>query len=196
MLREGAYYHALKKSLIRSYCAFERLNYDNYNDAFSKKLLANQQFIKTMRLIYVSVSLCPEFLQDLIKSEGGTVKLDQETLLRDIAAEAYQEESFNLGEHPGQPGEKIKMPFEQYVAMLEKLVQTFKYDDLLVSRGMRERRLEEPSPKEQRTYMEERLAEMQFDFMPKQENQLYHVVSAEWFANWKAYVGIVEESQD
>ena len=41
MLREGAYYHALKKSLIRSYCAFERLNYDNYNDAFSKKLLAN-----------------------------------------------------------------------------------------------------------------------------------------------------------
>ena len=116
----------------------------------------------------MSVSLCPQFLKDLIKGEN--VNIDQETLLRDIAADAYQEENFNLGEHPGRPGEKIKISFDSYVATLEKQVSTFKYDNFSLNRGMRERKMQEPSLQEQREYMSERLAEMQFDYMPKQEN--------------------------
>lgn len=37
---------------------------------------------------------------------------------------------------------------------------------------------------------------MQFDFMPKQAHQIYHIVSADWLSKWKSFVGIVEQSQD
>lgn len=53
---------------------------------------------------------------------------------------------------------------------------------------------EQPSPEEQRAYMVQKLDEMQFDFMPKQKNKVYHVVSNEWFKAWKAYVGLNEET--
>ena len=48
--------------------------------------------------------------------------------------------------------------------------------------------------------MEGRLQDLQFDFMPKKANQVYHIVGANWFKQWKAYVGIVdpevEEAQE
>ena len=32
--------------------------------------------------------------------------------------------------------------------------------------------------------------------MPKQANQIYHVVSMEWFKNWQKFVGIEEEKKE
>jgi hypothetical protein len=34
------------------------------------------------------------------------------------------------------------------------------------------------------------LEDMKYDFMPKTKNKIYHVVSAEWFKQWRKYVGL------
>ena len=39
-----------------------------------------------------------------------------------------------------------------------------------------------------------RLDELKYDFMPKEKNKVYHVVSAEWFKQWKTYVGLNDET--
>ena len=36
--------------------------------------------------------------------------------------------------------------------------------------------------------MREKLEDFKFDGMPKDKNQLYHIVSKEWFEDWKNYV--------
>ena len=56
------------------------------------------------------------------------------------------------------------------------------------------RQTEQPSPQEQKQYMAERLDELKYDFMPKEKNKVYHVVSTEWFKQWKTYVGLSEET--
>jgi hypothetical protein len=38
--------------------------------------------------------------------------------------------------------------------------------------------------------MEERLSDFDFDFLPKESNRVYHVVSMDWFKSWKRYVGL------
>lgn len=53
---------------------------------------------------------------------------------------------------------------------------------------------EQPSPEEQKANMVPKLEEMQFEFMPKEKNKVYHVVSNEWFKAWKRYVGLNEET--
>lgn len=42
--------------------------------------------------------------------------------------------------------------------------------------------------------MAERLDELKYDFMPNEKNKVYHVVSTEWFKQWKTYVGLSEET--
>ena len=38
--------------------------------------------------------------------------------------------------------------------------------------------------------MEPLLQEMEIDFMPKRSYQVYHVVSTEWFNQWKRWAGL------
>lgn len=72
------------------------------------------------------------------------------------------------------------------------LVTCNRYDNQRAKNGKRHE--EQPSPEEQKAYLEPKLEDMQYDFMPKQKNQVYHVVSAEWFKAWKSYVGIDQET--
>lgn len=36
--------------------------------------------------------------------------------------------------------------------------------------------------------MRNKLEDLKFDGMPKEKNKLYHIVSKEWFEDWKLYV--------
>ena len=83
--------------------------------------------------------------------------------------------------------QQIKPTFEKFMHTLEALVNSFKYDN---QEARNPRPSKTPSQQQQKEYMEEKLMEYKFDGMPKKENQLYHIVSAEWFQNWKRYVGI------
>jgi hypothetical protein len=48
---------------------------------------------------------------------------------------------------------------------------------------------------EQKTFVTERLDAFDFDFMPKESNLVYHVISMEWFKQWQTYVGIAIETK-
>ena len=37
---------------------------------------------------------------------------------------------------------------------------------------------------------------MEFDFLPTRKNQLYHIVSNEWYSDWKKWVGIAENNKE
>lgn len=39
-----------------------------------------------------------------------------------------------------------------------------------------------------------KLEDLKYDFMPKEKNKVYHIVSLEWFKSWKTYVGIGDET--
>ena len=65
-------------------------------------------------------------------------------------------------------------------------MNTARYDNSKAKQGMN---LEnQPKLKDQREYMREKLKDFKFDGMPKDKNQLYHIVSKEWFEDWKNYV--------
>lgn len=44
--------------------------------------------------------------------------------------------------------------------------------------------------------MEEKLVDLKHDFLPKKPNVVYHIVSAEWYKNWKAYVKMSESNSN
>ncbi len=37
---------------------------------------------------------------------------------------------------------------------------------------------------------------MEFDFLPTRKNQLYHIVSHEWYSGWQKWVGIAENNKE
>lgn len=40
------------------------------------------------------------------------------------------------------------------------------------------------------------MQQMEFDFLPTRKNQLYHIVSHEWYSDWKRWVGIAENNKE
>lgn len=113
-----------------------------------------------MKLIYICISLCPGFLREL-KGKANQISLsfniDTETLLRDIAKDAYREEVFNLGDHP-RTNEKLRPPFGAFLEGLEKQVSTYEYDAVVYR--VRTPSQSDVSRQEQKEYMEGRLQEL------------------------------------
>ena len=85
----------------------------------------------------------------------------------------------------------LRPNFSDFMEQLDLLVTCNRYDNQRAKIGMNVQ--DQPSPQEQREYMEPRLEELKFDFMPKSKNKVYHIVSAEWFTAWKKYVGLVKQ---
>lgn len=116
--------------------------------------------------------------------------------MKHLAQDLYNEDIFNVDNNACSPNYQIKhrqgkkMSFEAYRArVLDLLVLAYKYDNSKAKAGLCDPKLT-PAAEQQREYMEPLLQEMEIDFMPKRSYQVYHVVSMEWFNQWKRWVGL------
>ena len=89
---------ALEGSLLKSYCAIERIDINKYpaDQRESCTLKKSENFVKILKLIYVCLSILPDYCQELLASvletsssnssnRSSKVKLDQSMLLKHIA---------------------------------------------------------------------------------------------------------------
>ena len=109
-----------------------------------------------------------------------------------MAKEIYAEELFNLGmEESGEI--HIRPPFEEFVEKLDLMTLCYQIDNDKSKSGLKQEN--HPSKEDQKTKMEALLADYSFDFLPKSANQVYHIVSMEWFEAWKAFVEMEKKEE-
>lgn len=66
---------------------------------------------------------------------------------------------------------------------------TFKYDNNVDRLGLMKHNPEAiPSTEDQKAFVQRSMAEFEIDFEPQEPNKVYHVVSNQWYTNWKEYV--------
>lgn len=216
-MMSGNFYVALDENLLRAYISLERIDIKRMYKPHQHekvKLLVSEQLVKILKQLYVSISLCPEYLSDQVAASLSASsspasqdqnlhgkkpqppRLDQELLLKHLAQDLYNEDIFNVDNNACSPNYQIKhrqgkkMSFDAYRAgVLDLLVLAYKYDNSKAKAGLCDPKLT-PAAEQQREYMEPLLQEMEIDFMPKSSHQVYHVVSMEWFNQWKRWVGL------
>lgn len=128
-MMSGNFYVALDEYLLRAYISLERLDVTRMCKPQAQekvKLLMSEQLVKILKLLYVAVSLCPEYVSDQVAAslstssspasqdqnlQGKTPKpprLDQELLLQHLAQDLYNEDIFNLDSNACNPNVQIK----------------------------------------------------------------------------------------
>ena len=105
-MMSGNFYVALDEYLLRAYISLERLDITRMCKPQAQekvKLLISEQLVKILKLLYVAVSLCPEYVSDQVAASLSTSsspasqdqnlpgkapkppRLDQELLLQHLA---------------------------------------------------------------------------------------------------------------
>lgn len=162
-MMSGNFQVALEEYLLRAYISLERIDIKRMckpQQLEKGKLLMSEQLVKILKLLYVAVSLCPEYIsnqaaslstgsspasqdQDLQGKEPKPSRLDQELLLKHLAMDLYNEDIFNVDNNACKPNVQIKnnhakkMSFETYRAkVLDMLVFSFKYDNTKARSGL------------------------------------------------------------
>lgn len=183
MYQEGDYEDALNQFLFRAFISLEKYEVP---DTETARFQANEVTCKILKLMYVCLKLQPGYLDSLqqVKDESEVPKLELQDVLFQIAADIQKLEFFNVESQSHKPSP------ERVVEQLDRLCYMFKYSSKSI-RGKRKL----PSKEEQKKYVSERLEDFEFDFMPKESNIVYHVVSMEWFKQWQRYVGIEAETK-
>lgn len=163
-MMSGNFYVALEENLLRAYISLERIDIKRTWKPHQQervKLLMSEQLVKILKLLYVAVSLCPEYVSDRVAASMSTSsspasqdqdlqgkkpmppRLDQELLLKDLAQDLFNEDIFNVDNNACNPNVQIKnnqgkkMSFETYRAkVLDMLVVAFKYDNAKAKAGL------------------------------------------------------------
>ena len=84
------------------------------------------------------------------------------------------------------------MTLREYTEGLQRHVDMYRYDNQVARSGSRK----SPSGETQRKATLELIQDMEFDFLPKKSNQLYHVVSMDWWQCWQKFIGVEAVQQD